>query len=69
MRRPINRLILDKLAEREAPDYMKDFARKLLEHEQGSIDQERAPYTKVYKSLLNRYLIEKGRAEKQEATS
>lgn len=69
MRRPINRLILDKLAEREAPDYMKDFARKLLEHEQGSLDQERAPYAKVYKSLLNRYVIEKRRAEKQEVTS
>ena len=65
MRRPINPLILDKLAERDAPDHVKKLIHDILLHEQGSMNQENPLYSKAYKRVLNRYIIEQRKFDKK----
>ena len=55
MNSSINRLILDKLAERDISDNVKKFIRDILQHEKGHMNQERPQYTREYNNLLNRY--------------
>jgi len=69
MIRPINPLILNKLAERHAPDYVKGLIKDILLYEQGIMNQERPTYSKAYKRLLNRYIIEQRKFENKPTLS
>ncbi len=69
MIRPINPLILNKLAERHAPDYMKALIKDILLYEQGIMNQERPTYSKAYKRLLNQYLIQQKKFDNQQILS
>ncbi len=57
MNMSINRLILDKLRERDVPTHVKDFIRDVLQHERGIMDQKNGRYSEEYKSLLNQYIV------------
>lgn len=59
----INQLILDKLDAQEAAPHVKGFIREILQHEKGSLEQERAPYTRAYENLLNRYAQEQKKSK------
>lgn len=69
MIRPINPLILNKLAERHAPDYVKGLIKDILLYEQGIMNQERPTYSKAYKRLLNQYLIQQKKFDNQQILS
>lgn len=53
----LNRLILQKLDEKDLPIHVKEFIRDILLHEKGRLDQENPHYTTAYKTLLDKYML------------
>jgi hypothetical protein len=57
MKISINRLILDKLKERDIPDHVKCLIRDILQHERRNMELKSRNYTRKYEILLNQYVL------------
>jgi len=51
----INKIILDKIEDREMDDTVKKFIKEVLSFEKGKIDEQRPRYTNYFENLLNKY--------------
>jgi hypothetical protein len=60
----INRMILDKVEEKQLPPHVKGFVQEILQHEQGGLDQDMPRYSRAYEVLINKYIREKNNTEK-----
>lgn len=58
MKISINRLILDKLKERDIPDHVKSLIRDILQHERTNMELQSRNYTRKYEILLNQYVLD-----------
>lgn len=57
MNTSINRLILDKLKERDVPTHIKSLIRDILQHERMNMELQSRNYTRKYEILLNQYVL------------
>lgn len=59
----INRMIIDKIEQVDAPHHVKEFILEILRHERSVYDQYEAGgmprYSKVYENLINKYAQDK----------
>lgn len=57
MNTSINRLILDKLKERDIPIHIKNLIRDILQLERRNMELESRFYMRKYEILLNQYVL------------